>query len=58
MRAIMDFKGSLQKKRVKRVVEKNSHTADETFRKTLRHIQRKLKNRRLTHLLWELEAIK
>lgn len=52
------FHGEFAEKRVKWVVEKNSHTAEETFRKTLRHIERKFINRRLTHLLWELEAIK
>lgn len=52
------FEGNFDAHRIKWVVEKNAHTADENLRKLFRHWHRRLTKGKPTHLLWELEAIK
>ncbi len=53
------FVGDFKPLRVEWVDQKNAHTADTSFRKTLRAIHRRITRRGgLSHLLWELEAVK
>lgn len=52
------FKGDFEAVRVRWVTAKNAATADESFRKTLRHWHRRITNGRLYHLMWELRALK
>jgi SAM-dependent methyltransferase len=52
------FKGDFEAIRVRWVTRKNAATADESFRKTLRHWHRRIKHGRFSHLLWELRALK
>ena len=52
------FKGDFEATRVQWMDRKNAVTADESFRKTLRHWHRRITRGRMTHLLLELRALK
>lgn len=52
------FKGDFEALRVRWVTRKNAITADESFRKTLRHWHRRITDGRTCYLLWELRALK
>ncbi len=52
------FHGNFEAVRVRWVTPKNAYTADTSFRKTLRHWHRRLIGRDISHVLWELRALK
>jgi SAM-dependent methyltransferase len=52
------FKGDFRPLRVEWVAEKNAHTADQSLRKRLRTLHRRFLAGGLSHVLWELQAIK
>lgn len=52
------FRGNFEPVRVRWVTAKNAYTADESFRKTMRHWHRRITNSGFFHLLWELRAVK
>jgi SAM-dependent methyltransferase len=52
------FAGNFEPVRVEWVDTKNALTADVSFRKALRTLHRRITRGRLSHLLWELRALK
>lgn len=52
------FKGTFEPVRVRWVTAKNAYTANESFRKTVRHWHRRITRTGFFHLLWELRALK
>jgi len=52
------FKGRFEPVRVRWITAKDAFTAEESFRKTLRHWHRRIMRMGFFHLLWELRAVK
>ncbi|WP_103707169.1 methyltransferase domain-containing protein [Paraburkholderia eburnea] len=52
------FRGNFKPLRVEWVAEKNAHIAGRSFRKSVRNLHRRFFKGGLSHLLWELEAVK